>query len=125
LNQDRRQSGAFLARLDSSAAIIAQSRQPLVDAARALLDRGFAPATPINDASRRQGVRQAWRRLPIGQWAKWTYTEGEGTPLRRQAWKPRQMPIAAVTETQKSGPGQLPDRVPAAPAEIVGRRRLT
>jgi len=36
---------------------------------------------------------------PIGQWAKWTYTESEKHALKRQRW----MPLPVDREGQKSG----------------------
>lgn len=101
--------GSFTARLDSSAAILARSHQPLVDGARALLERGFDPVTPLTMRHAGKG-HDSFKPAPIGELAKMTYTEGERTPLHRQRWKPREMPVAASTGDQKSpsevGPAQ-------------------
>jgi hypothetical protein len=100
---DSQKAGRFTARLESSGEdIVANTRQPLVDGARELLARGFDPATPLT--MRMEGkTYDRFRPLPIGEWAKWSYAEGEKTPLQRQRWKPREMPIAACPEEQKSG----------------------
>jgi hypothetical protein len=90
--------GRFTARLESGELLIAGSRQPLVDGARALLARGFDAGTPLT--MRMEGKSyDSFAPRPIGQWAKWTYTEGENTPLRCARWMPR----PAVGEGQKSG----------------------
>jgi hypothetical protein len=91
--------GRFTARLESTdELIVAGTRQPLVDGARVLLDRGFDPATPLT--MRLEGkAYDSFQPLPISQWAKWTYTEGENTPLRCARWMPR----PAVGEGQKVG----------------------
>jgi len=78
--------------------IVRSSRQPLVDGARELLARGFDPATPLT--MRVDGKAYgSFRPAPISLWAKWTYTESERYPLKRQRW----MPHAADREGQKSG----------------------
>jgi hypothetical protein len=92
-------AGKFAARLESTGeVIVAGTRQPLVDGARELLARGFDPGTPLT--MRMEGkTYDSFQPLPVGQWAKWTYTEGENTPLRCARWMPR----PAVGEGQKSG----------------------
>jgi hypothetical protein len=113
---DRQKAGRFTARLESSGEdIVANTRQPLVDGARELLARGFDPGTPLT--MRLEGkAYDSVRPLPIGEWAKWSYAEGEKTPLQRQRWKPREMPIAACPEEQKSGsePSVVPNPHPEA-----------
>jgi hypothetical protein len=95
-------AGSFVARLESTSDIIVRSRQPVVDGARELLARGFDPATPLT--MRHQGkAYDSVKLAPICEWAKWTYSEGERSPLKRQRWKPREMPIAVDTGAQKSG----------------------
>jgi hypothetical protein len=100
---DAQKGGRFTGRLESTGElIVAGSRQPLVDGARELLARGFDPATTLT--MRMEGkTYDSFQPLPIGEWAKWSYAEGEKTPLQRQRWKPREMPIAACPEEQKSG----------------------
>ena len=96
---DPKRPGAFAARLEStSEEIVCSSRQPLVDGARELLARGFDPATPLT--MRMEGkAYDSFQPLPIGRWARWSYTEGEKTPLRSVPWRPN----PAVAERQKSG----------------------
>jgi hypothetical protein len=78
--------------------VIARSDQPLVDAARVLLARGFDPATPLT--MRHQGsVHDSFKPLPIGAWAGWTYTERDKGGVTMAAWMPR----AASRGGQKSG----------------------
>jgi hypothetical protein len=104
---DPQKAGRFTGRPESTGeVIVANTRQPLVDGARELLARGFDPGTPLT--MRHEGkTYDSFQPLPIGQWAKWSYAEGEKTPLQRQRWKPREMPIAACPEEQKSGLGPL------------------
>ena len=96
---DAEKGGRFTGRLESTGETIAtNTKQPLVDGARELLARGFDPATPLT--MRMEGkTYDSFQPLPIGQWAGWTYTEGETTPLRCVRWMPR----PAVGEGQKSG----------------------
>ena len=91
--------GRFNGRLASTGeTIVRSSRQPLVDGARELLARGFDLATTLT--MRIEGkAYDSFRPAPISQWAKWTYTESERYPLKRQRW----MPHAADREGQKSG----------------------
>jgi hypothetical protein len=97
---EAQKAGRFAARLESTGEIIvSDTRQPLVDGARALLAHGLDPGTPptmrMADKS-----HDSFRAAPIREWAKWSYTEGEKTPLRRQRWKPREMPDAASGGTK-------------------------
>jgi hypothetical protein len=92
-------AGRFTARLEGTGeVVIRNSRQPLADGARELLTRGFDPATLLT--MRLEGrAYDSFRPMPIGHWAKVTYTESEEHPLRRQRWMPR----PADREGQKSG----------------------
>src|SRR5499427_8534951 len=96
---DPQKAGKFTACLESiGETIVSGSRQPLVDGARELLARGYDPAALLT--MRHQGSTcDSFVPAPIGGWAKWPYTEGETSPLRRARWIPR----AAVGEGQKSG----------------------
>ena len=99
-------AGCCAARLESTGEVLASTRQPLVDGARALLARGFDPATPLT--MRHEGkAYDSFQPLPIGQWAKWTYKEGEKDALRRTAW----MPLPTDRGWQKSGsdPSVVPE----------------
>jgi hypothetical protein len=91
-------AGRFSARLESGEVIVASTRQPLVDGARALLALGFDPATPLT--MRHHGKAfDSFRPLPIGQWAGWTFEENDRDGLRCVRWRPR----ALHAEGQKSG----------------------
>ena len=83
---DLKKPGRFTARLDGTEElIIPSSRQPLVDGARELLARGFDPVTPLT--MRHQGSTcDSFKAAPIGQWAKWTFTESDRDGLRRARW---------------------------------------
>jgi hypothetical protein len=109
---DAEKGGRFTGRLESTGETIAtNTKQPLVDGARELLARGFDPATLLT--MRHEGkTYDSFASLPIGQWAGWTYTEGETTPLRCVRWMPR----PAVGERQKSGfePSVVPNPHPEA-----------
>ena len=93
--------GRFTARLESGEVIVTDTGQPAADGARELITRGF-PAGLLLTVRHARAGSDSFRPLSVSVWASWTFTEGETTPLRRQAWKPRQMPIAAVTEGQNS-----------------------
>ena len=62
-------AGRFTARLESTGEVIVEgTRQPLVDGARALLARGFDPATPLTMRHEGKGY-DSFQPLPIGKWA--------------------------------------------------------
>ena len=92
-------AGRFTARLESTGeVIVASTRQPLVDGARALLAQGFDPGTPLT--MRHEGkAYDSFQPWPIGHWAKWTYKEREKGGLTVERW----MPFAAPRSGQKSG----------------------
>jgi hypothetical protein len=96
---DPQKAGRFTARLESTGEIVVDgTRQPLVDGARELLVRGFEPGTPLT--MRMEGESyDSFQPLPIGQWAKWTYKEGEKDALKRARW----MPLPDDRVGQKSG----------------------
>jgi hypothetical protein len=97
-SRDRKKPGAFSAYLETGDALVASTRQPLVDGARVLLARGFDPVTPLT--MRMEGkAYDSFQPMPIGEWAKWTYEESEKTALRRVRW----MPFAEGAGRQKSG----------------------
>jgi hypothetical protein len=90
--------GRFTARLESGELLIAGSRQPLVDGARALLARGFDAGTPLT--MRMEGKSyDSFQPMPIAEWAKWTYKEREKGGLAVERW----MPFAVPRSGQKSG----------------------
>jgi hypothetical protein len=116
-------AGRFTGRLQRTGElVVSNSRQPLVDAARRLLELGFDPATPLT--MRLIGkAHDSFNPLPIGQWAKWTYSEGEEHPLKRRVWVPREVPVAADREGQKSTSKAVPGLRPGRAAEIALPRR--
>jgi hypothetical protein len=70
-----------------------------VDGARELLARSFDPATPLT--MRLDGkTYDSFQPMPIGEWAKWTYTEPDKRGLKSQRW----MPFSGARDGQKSGP---------------------
>jgi hypothetical protein len=76
----------FIATLDGDFVVL--SHQPLVDGARELLARGFDPATPLT--MRHAGkAYDSFEPLPIGDWAKVTYSESTKGDLRLRRWMPR------------------------------------
>lgn len=94
-----RKAGEFTASLESTGEpIVRGTRQPLVDGARALLARGFDPATPITLRHLGRSY-DSFEPLPLRQWAAWTYKEGEKRTLTRALWRP----FADITGEQKSG----------------------
>jgi hypothetical protein len=61
-------------------------------------------------------IYDSMKPAPIGELAKWSYTEGEKTPLQRQRWRPREMPVAACPEREKSGVDEVAaTHLPAGP----------
>ena len=96
---DPQKAGKFAARLESTGeTIVSGSRQPMVDGTRALLARGYDPATLLT-MRHRGSTCDSFKEAPIGEWAKWTYWEGEKRVLQRARWMPR----ADMAEAQKSG----------------------
>jgi hypothetical protein len=104
-----RRPGWFIARLESNAEIIVLSDQPLADATRVLLDRGFDPAALLT--MRHAGKPfDSFRPAPIRELAKWTYHESAERPLRQERW----MPFAGATGRQKSSPERAAGPGPTA-----------
>jgi hypothetical protein len=116
LVEPERRPGTFTARLERTGEVIVDNtRQPVVDAARSLIERGFDPATPLTMRVAGRAY-DSFAPLPIGQWAKWTYTESEKHALKRQPWMPREVPVAVDREGQKSGFSRVPGvQCPAGP----------
>jgi hypothetical protein len=81
---------------------IVNSEQPLVDAARLLLDEGYSPETLLT--MRHEGsAHDSFRPLPIREWAKLTYWD-TATGLRRGKWVPRPSEFpASMSGEGKSG----------------------
>ena len=67
--------------------LICTSRQPLFDGARALLERGVAPDTPL--AIRHAGKdHDSFAPEPVSELAKWTYVENPRDGLQKVLWRP-------------------------------------
>jgi hypothetical protein len=103
--------GRFVARLEGSDEPIVQgTRQPLVDGAPVLLERGLDPTTPVT--MRHVGkTYDSFRPLPISEWARWTYKEPDQRPLHRTRW----MPFADIRSDQKTG-SEPEAKAPRAPS---------
>jgi hypothetical protein len=85
---DRKRPGTFSTYLETGDALVASTRQPLVDGARELLARGFDPATLLT--MRHEGkTYDSFQPMPIGKWAGWTYEERDRDGLRCVRWMPR------------------------------------
>ncbi len=78
--------GRFRAFLNDD--FLVTSRQPLADGARVLLERGHPPETPVT--MRAEGkAYDSFNPLPLGEWAKYSYKESEGSSLRKVRWEAR------------------------------------
>jgi hypothetical protein len=96
----------FIATLDGDFVVL--SDQPLADGARELLARGFDPATPLT--MRHAGkAYDSFEPLPIGQWAKVTYSESTKGDLRLRRWMPR------PDDRDGKKQGLAPEKVPECP----------
>lgn len=79
--------GYFIARTETGD-FVCQSRTPLADGARELLNRGSDPSTLITMRPE-ENAYDSFVPHPLGEWAKWAYSEGDRTGLRRERWRPR------------------------------------
>lgn len=90
--------GTFNAHIESGETIVNASRQPLADAARALLACGY-PADQLLTMRHAGAACDSFVPTSIGWWARWNYEESDRDGLRRRRWMPRQL----QEEGQKSG----------------------
>lgn len=67
--------------------LIVASRQPLLDGARRLLERGFDPEALLAIRMHDRPY-DSFHPRPIGEWAKWTIAELDCRGLRRKRWRP-------------------------------------
>ena len=74
----------FEALVDSE--VLLTSDQPMVDAARKLLECGAAPETLAT--MRHEGGAYSFVPMPLGEWAKWSYSERDRRGLTRERWVP-------------------------------------
>jgi hypothetical protein len=102
--------GRFSTRLESTGeVIVGNTKQPLVDGARELLAIGFKSSTPLT--MRHDGsLHDSFKPLPIGEWAKWTYKEGEKDALKRARWMP--LPDDRVGQKLTSELSGVPEATP-------------
>ncbi|WP_395713528.1 hypothetical protein [Reyranella sp.] len=100
--------GAFTGRLEDGSLVVTSSRQPLVDSARELLAHGFDPETPLAMRHVGKSYDSFAKPAPIGELARWTYSEPDSEPLRRRLWKADcRRPAASYSAI--SGVGDLRD----------------
>jgi hypothetical protein len=112
---DPQKAGRFTVRLESTCeVIVGNTRQPLADSARALLDRGFDPAGLLTMRMRDRPY-DSFEPAPVGELSQWTYREGEKQALQRRRW----MPFAASAGGQKSGIEPASDISARLPARFV------
>ncbi len=76
--------------------VVARSRQPLFDGARALVALGDPPETMI--VARHQGSASIAMRSTVAEAAKWTIEERDGAGLRKALWIARPS-IGGASET--------------------------
>lgn len=69
--------------------LVRSSRQPLLDAARILLDLGEPPETELT--TQHAGSAIVAQRSTVGEAAKWTVSESDRGGLRRARWQPHPM----------------------------------
>ena len=96
--------GRFVATLDGRQLCI--SRQPLLDAARGLIDEGIDPATPI--AIRHTGAGFDALTSAVGAAAKWTVRENETSHRTSSVGRPFLPPGSGRPCVKTSGRYQTP-----------------
>ena len=108
----------FTARLERGEVVVDDSRQPMVDSARVLLERGYPADALLTMRMAGKGF-DSFRPARIAAWAGLTYHESATRPLRRERWTP----FAGATGRQK-GPSAGPAAVRPARTEFdpAGRR---
>lgn len=79
--------GAFTGHLEDGSRVVARSRQPLVDSARELLARGVDPSTPLAMRHAGKSFDSFAKPAPVGELARWTYSEPDLGRLHRRPWK--------------------------------------
>jgi hypothetical protein len=95
--------GKFVVTLDGRQLCI--SRQPLLDAARVLLDEGIDPATPI--AIRHTGAGFDALTSAVGAAAKWTVRENETQSPHFVRWEA--FPASRVRPSMRQNNRPVPD----------------
>jgi hypothetical protein len=82
--------------------LIVTSRQPLLDGARRLLERGFDPEALLTMRMHDRPY-DSFHPKPIGEWAKWTIAELDCRGLRRKRWRPLEDAVSSHPVDARSG----------------------
>jgi hypothetical protein len=109
----RRLHGRFVATLDGRQLCI--SRQPLLDAARVLINEGIDPATPI--ATRHAGADFDAMTSTVGTVAKWTVREDSTMSPTLVRWKA--FSRDDVQSPMRSGERPVPDTLEMRPGASI------
>jgi hypothetical protein len=86
--------------------LMAISRQPLLDGARALLARGFDPHAMLT-MRLASSAADSFRPKPIREWAKWTIAERDRGGLQRERWKPLRSAVSSSAVDARSADNAL------------------
>lgn len=111
---------------DAAGRVVVQaSRQPLLDAARALAAPGVPPETIVTASHR--GAAIVAIRTSIGEAAKWRIEESDRGGLKRRPWRPFDPDLFSAHGVAENGRAAVPaeDRAPGAPLPIVRGFRVT
>lgn len=95
--------------------VVPASRQPLLDAARALAASGMPPATIVTASHRGSAI--VAMRATLAEATPWTIEESDRGGLRRRRWKPFQGAAAFRDGADENGhpAPRADDRPPTAP----------
>lgn len=101
LTQHMARSGSHRGRYDArlGSELIVTSRQPLLDGARALLERGYHPSTTLT-IRHKNSAQASFVPRPIGELAGWTIEASDRDGLRRRRWRP-----PMIARAQDKDPG--------------------
>ena len=77
----------FDAVLPNGLVVAENTRQPRVDAARAMMDLGCDPGMLIT-TKHVSSQHVSFKPAPIGELAKWTFEESSRGGIRKRRWKP-------------------------------------
>jgi hypothetical protein len=96
-----------------SMAITKPTRQPFYDAARALIELGYAPETVI--VARHAGSDTVAMRGTIGELAQWTIKERDRGGLRKERWQPYDADSSFPVAPKTAAPASAGQQSPLAP----------
>jgi hypothetical protein len=131
LAQHVERGGCHVDRFDASVndIVVAVSRQPLRDAARELLARGFDPNTRLHVQHAGRVFDPSIVAQPIGELARWTYIESDRDGIRGVRWQPPEERSNASRRSTMASPapaealtGTQPHPAPGALAGAAGIR---